>query len=71
MSIETFDINLARGAVLILLMIGFLGIWAWAWSAKRRPEFRAASMLPLEEDDGRVPQPDRRNNNSKTEGTKE
>lgn len=52
---EAIDINLARGIVLILLIIAFLGIWAWAWSKKRKPEFHAASMLPLEEDDGRVP----------------
>lgn len=53
--LEAIDINLARGVVLILLIIAFLGIWAWAWSKKRKPEFHAASMLPLEEDDGTVP----------------
>lgn len=63
---ESFDINLARGAVLILLIIAFLGIWGWAWSKKRKAEFHAASMLPLEEDDGNVPQDD-----SKNLGTKE
>ncbi len=67
---EFIDINLARGAVLILLLIAFLGIWAWAWSKKRRPEFHAASMLPLEEDNGRVPL-HRGNNESTTEGPKE
>jgi cytochrome c oxidase cbb3-type subunit 4 len=70
MGLETIDINLLRGAVLILLIIGFLGIWAWAWSRKRKPEFRAASMLPLEEDRGQVPQHSRENDR-KTEGTKE
>ncbi len=68
--LEAIDINLARGAVLILLIIAFLGIWGWAWSKKRRPEFYAASMLPLEEDDGTVPD-HRGNNDSKTEGPKE
>jgi cytochrome c oxidase cbb3-type subunit 4 len=68
--LQAIDINLARGAVLILLIIAFLGIWAWAWSKKRRPEFYAASMLPLEEDDGTVPAP-RGNNESETEGPKE
>jgi cytochrome c oxidase cbb3-type subunit 4 len=63
---DLLDINLARGAVLILLVIAFLGIWAWAWSNKRKPEFHAASMLPLEEDEGKVPQED-----SKNLGTKE
>jgi len=67
---EVFDINLARGAVLILLIVAFLGIWGWAWSKQRKPEFHAASMLPLEEDDGSVPQ-NQIDNESKTEGTKE
>jgi cytochrome c oxidase cbb3-type subunit 4 len=53
--LDFVDINLVRGAVLILLIIAFLGIWAWAWSKKRKPEFDAASRLPLEEDDGTVP----------------
>ena len=52
---EAIDINLARGILLILLIIAFLGIWAWAWGKKRKPEFDAASRLPLEEDDGKVP----------------
>ena len=70
MSLESIDLNLARGIILILLMIGFLGIWAWAWSRKRVATFRKAAMLPLEEDFGRIPdmaEEDRR----KTEGTKE
>jgi cytochrome c oxidase cbb3-type subunit 4 len=70
MALESIDINLARGVVLVLLIVGFLAIWAWAWSKKRKPEFHAASMLPLEEDSGRVPQTDSKND-SKTEGTKE
>ena len=68
--LESIDINLARGAVLILLIIAFLGIWAWAWSKKRKPEFHAASMLPLEEDDGRIPQQENESN-SENLGTKE
>ena len=68
--LESIDINLARGAVLILLIIAFLGIWAWAWSKKRKPEFHAASMLPLEEDDGSIPQ-QQAESNSENLGTKE
>lgn len=70
MLLENIDINLARGIVLILLILGFLAIWAWAWSRKRKPEFHAASMLPLEEDEGQVPQTYDKSD-SKTEGTKE
>ncbi|NNJ65351.1 MAG: CcoQ/FixQ family Cbb3-type cytochrome c oxidase assembly chaperone, partial [Xanthomonadales bacterium] len=44
------DINLARGLILVLLILGFLGIWAWAWSRNRKATFEEASMLPLEED---------------------
>jgi cytochrome c oxidase cbb3-type subunit 4 len=71
---EAIDINLARGAVLILLIIAFLGIWAWAWSRKRKSEFHAASMLPLEEDAGMVPPSDGKydgKSKSETAGTKE
>ena len=70
MGFESIDINLARGVVLILLIIGFVAIWAWAWSKKRKPEFLAASMLPLEEDDGKVPHRQEQHDR-KTEGTKE
>jgi cbb3-type cytochrome oxidase subunit 3 len=65
-SFESIDINLVRGIVLILLIIAFAMLWAWAWSRKRKPVFKEASMLPLEEDFGQVPQ-----KNSKTEGIKE
>jgi len=60
------DINLARGAVLILLILAFLGIIAWAWSRNRKEVFREISMLPLEEDSGQIPKTD-----SKIERTKE
>ena len=63
---DFIDINLVRGAVLILLILGFLGIVAWAWSRNRKDEFEKMSMLPLEEDQGVVPE-----NDSNTERTKE
>ena len=44
------DINLIRGVLLIALILGFLGMWAWAWSKKRKPEFDWAARLPLEEE---------------------
>jgi cytochrome c oxidase cbb3-type subunit 4 len=56
--LEVIDINLVRGAVLVLLIVAFLSLWAWAWSKKRKDDFREASLLPLEEDDGRVPSTD-------------
>jgi cytochrome c oxidase cbb3-type subunit 4 len=68
--LESIDINLARGVVLILLIVAFLGIWAWAWSTRRKADFHAASMLPLEEDDGRIPE-NCGESDGKTAGTKE
>ena len=64
--LDFFDSNLIRGVVLILMILAFAGIWAWAWSRNRKEVFDQASLLPLEEDDGQVPQ-----NDSKKERTKE
>ncbi|MGD8346438.1 MAG: cbb3-type cytochrome c oxidase subunit 3 [Lysobacterales bacterium] len=59
------DINLIRGLVLIALILGFIGIVAWAWSRKRKPHFDRMSRLPLEEDTGQVPDNDERNTETK------
>jgi cytochrome c oxidase cbb3-type subunit 4 len=50
MSAAELDLDQVRAILLIALMVGFLGICAWAWSSKRKPAFRDASMLPLEDD---------------------
>jgi cytochrome c oxidase cbb3-type subunit 4 len=50
-----FDLNFLRGVLMVLLVIAFLGMWAWAWSSKRSADFGSASRLPLEEDRGIVP----------------
>jgi cytochrome c oxidase cbb3-type subunit 4 len=50
MSLLNIELDAVRGLLLIALMIGFLGVWAWAWSSKRKAVFHAASMSPLEED---------------------
>ncbi|KAA9132577.1 cbb3-type cytochrome c oxidase subunit 3 [Marinihelvus fidelis] len=49
------DINILRGILLVLLIIGFVGLFAWAWSRERVPEFEQAARLPLDDDDGRMP----------------
>jgi cytochrome c oxidase cbb3-type subunit 4 len=49
------DNTFVRGAILIAMIIGFLGMWAWAWSKKRKPDFDRMAQLPLEEDAARVP----------------
>ncbi|MDH3788500.1 MAG: CcoQ/FixQ family Cbb3-type cytochrome c oxidase assembly chaperone [Xanthomonadales bacterium] len=47
------------------MILAFAGIWAWAWSRNRKEVFHQASMLPLEEDDGQVPQIDSKEERSK------
>ena len=49
------DSPILQGTLLVVLMAAFVGLWIWAWSHKRKEVFRDASMLPLEEDDGAVP----------------
>ena len=60
------DPGIFRGVVLVVLLIAFLGVWAWAWSSDRKQVFHDASMLPLEEDDRHIPAPGR-----DAEGSKE
>ena len=43
------------GIVTLLLLLAFLGGVAWAWSAKRKPEFDAAARLPLEDQSENTP----------------
>lgn len=56
MSLTDLNLNLVRGILMIALIVAFLGMWAWAWSGKRKEVFHEASMLPLEEDNGQIPQ---------------
>ncbi len=48
------DINDFRSAFLVLIFIGFVGVWIWAWQKERKPDFDASARLPLEEDDMQV-----------------
>ena len=65
MIFDSLDSNEIRGVVLILMILAFLGIWSWAWSKNRKKAFHEASMLPLEEDDGQVPQYDSKKERNK------
>ena len=38
------------GLVTAILIVLFVGVWVWAYSSRRRPQFDAAARLPLEED---------------------
>jgi cytochrome c oxidase cbb3-type subunit 4 len=43
------DFGTVSGAITAVLLICFLAGVAWAWSAKRQPQFDAAARLPLED----------------------
>lgn len=34
----------------VVMFVLFIGIWAWAWSNRRKSAFDAAARLPLEDD---------------------
>ena len=38
------------GIVTLILILLFVGGWAWLWRPSRRKHFEAASRLPLEDD---------------------
>ena len=37
------------GILTAILLLTFIGIWAWAWSRRRQPDFNEAANQPLEE----------------------
>ncbi|WP_062536235.1 cbb3-type cytochrome oxidase subunit 3 [Mizugakiibacter sediminis] len=39
-----------EGAITVVLMLTFLGIWVWAWSARHKATFDRLARLPLEGD---------------------
>jgi len=45
------DAELLSGVLTAVLLVIFLGIWRWAFSARRRAAYDAAAQLPLEEDE--------------------
>jgi cytochrome c oxidase cbb3-type subunit 4 len=47
--------GLLSGLFTVVLLLAFIGIVFWAWSARRREKFEAAARLPLEEDDQERP----------------
>ena len=44
------DIDLIRGILTAVIFVAFIGIWAWAWSSRRKADFDASAALPLEDD---------------------
>ena len=45
------DINTLRGISTIVVMIAFIAICLWAYSAKRKSGFDDASNLPFDDDE--------------------
>jgi cytochrome c oxidase cbb3-type subunit 4 len=43
-----------RGLTTLLVMLAFVGVFAWAWSRRRHAAFTEAANLPLEEDGSEV-----------------
>ncbi|MGB5625155.1 MAG: cbb3-type cytochrome c oxidase subunit 3 [Woeseiaceae bacterium] len=44
------DVNDLRGVLTAIIFFAFIGIWVWAWSSRRKADFKASAALPLEED---------------------
>ena len=38
----------------VIVFFLFIGIVIWAWSSKRKPEFDAAAMIPLDDDEDEI-----------------
>ncbi len=45
------DINDARIAVMLIGLLLFVGIWAWAWNSRRKAAFDEAARLPFLDDE--------------------
>jgi len=43
-------INLIRTVVTVSSFVIFLGLMAWAWSARRKSDFEQAALLPFADD---------------------
>jgi cytochrome c oxidase cbb3-type subunit 4 len=44
------DYSLFSSVMTVVMLVVFIGITVWAWSAKRQAAFDAAARVPLEED---------------------
>jgi cytochrome c oxidase cbb3-type subunit IV len=39
------------GVIIVVMMVTFICIWAWAWSGHHRRAFSRMATLPMEDDD--------------------
>jgi cytochrome c oxidase cbb3-type subunit 4 len=44
------DINDFRGVITAVTLFAFIGLSIWAFSKRRKDDFRASAELPLEDD---------------------
>ena len=49
------DAGTWRGIFTVLMLTLFVAIFFWAWSSRRKDDFDEAAQLPLEADDGEIP----------------
>ena len=40
------------GALIVLMMVTFIGIWIWAWRKHHRPVFDQMAQLPMQDEIG-------------------
>ncbi len=45
------DMGTVRGLLTAILLVLFIGLVAWTWSRKRKPEYDEAAKMPLNDDD--------------------
>jgi cytochrome c oxidase cbb3-type subunit 4 len=45
------DIQTVRIFITVIAFILFVGIWLWAWSARRRAGFEEAARIPFDDDE--------------------
>ncbi|MFC7367033.1 MULTISPECIES: cbb3-type cytochrome oxidase subunit 3 [Vreelandella] len=49
------DTGTFRGLITLILIIAFIGIFLWAYSKRRKPDFDEAANLPFAENDDKQP----------------
>ena len=40
------------GVIIVVMMITFISIWAWAWSGRHKKAFTRMAELPMEDEPG-------------------
>ncbi|MGM0833232.1 CcoQ/FixQ family Cbb3-type cytochrome c oxidase assembly chaperone [Halomonas qinghailakensis] len=54
------DTGTFRGLITLFLIVAFIGIFIWAYSKRRKPDFEEAANLPFaDEDDDKQPTRDK------------